>query len=384
MRKEKEDKKNDQTDTHSQVALVGIYVNRPESPLIAECISVPGRLLCDRLDHGTPCGARSGKKILCLMEYIPRASEKHQYRREEERGAAGRQKDCQRAQKSQSTSHAEDRRNIDRPYQRESESFQITGQEIEHEVILDIVSGEVRILCREIRTDTESGSDRHVRRKIAEDRESQTDIIAAHVAGIEIYEADSEQDQTGGNGIERDRSRVTVESGKLFKVDLLRVSVVSKEASLPEEAAEIREDTHAHDIGRQEVRGIRRDIGMHDIRKEIGDPGCQKKTDEGTGRKQEKECRYFFDDLRIRGDTDVQTTDIRDQETDQLCAKENGYDQIKNGKHIATSTYLYPTIIPLTRFFVTNYPTLSLQILKFPAPFCQIRYNQLVCRGIFF
>ena len=46
------------------------------------------------------------------------------------------------------------------------------------------------------------------------------------------------------------------------------------------------------------------------------------------GGKKEEESRHFLDDLCIGRDTDIETTDIRDQETDQLCAKENGYDQI--------------------------------------------------------
>ena len=129
------------------------------------------------------------------MEHVPCTTEKHQYRREDKCTSSRGKKNCQRAEKCQRGSHAEDRRQVDRPDDRKTHRLKVTGQEVEHEVVLDIVTGKVRILGREIRTAAESRCDRHMRRKIAEDRESQTDGISAGEAGIEINKSNCAQNQ---------------------------------------------------------------------------------------------------------------------------------------------------------------------------------------------
>ena len=149
---------------------------------------------------------------------------------------------------------------------------------------------------------------------------------------------------------------------KFLKLRILLVSVVSKETSLPEKAGKIGEDTHADDIRRKEVRSIRRNIGVHDVCENIGDKGAKEQTDQGACRKKEQHRRDFLDRRGIRSNTDEQTPDIRNQEADQLGPEEYSNDQIQNGKHVATSTYLYHTIIPFTSSHVTKNPTLSLQM----------------------
>ena len=329
VRKEDEDKEDDQADAHGEVALVRIYIDCPQSPLIAEGIAVPGGLFRDGRENGAPCGARNRLKFRSLMEDVPRTAEKDQYRCEEE-GASSRGKEHgHRSEERERTAHAEDGRQVDRPDKRKTQCFEVTCQEIEHEVVLDVISGKVRILGREIGADAESGCDRHVRRKVAEDRVSETDGVVFHEAGIKIYEAGGGNDQNNGRDVEDQRARLTGKIRQfLRRARLLRIAVVSQETSLPQQAAGICEDTHSYDIGRQEVRRVRRNIGVHHISQEVRDPGGKEKSDQSSCRKQKQHRRYTIDIGSIRSDTHIQTADIRDQEADQLCAKEDGYDQI--------------------------------------------------------